>query len=334
MKSIKTLISFSVVFFMLNHVFSQSIKFEKINWNDKQVDAVSDFINVQLKDNFNENSLIDFLSENGLSLDTAPDIQNFARIRIDQKTKSLLSSISELQKSELFVFVEPDFIIRASLSPNDTYYSSQYALPKVDAPNAWDITTGEDNIIIGVLDSGIPILDDTLSHPDLMNNSRIIKGSDYIGDGNGVKDERGHGTHVAGIIGAETNNSTGIAGINWNSKLRINQVFDINGSGSHSGFRNALINAVNNGCKIINFSGGSITGSWYMENAVQYAQNNNVLLVAAAGNYILLPFKMGHSHGLVSTQGGYPPWRFLQHPLFLYFQQNNRRCYAQIKMVC
>jgi subtilisin family serine protease len=285
MKLSNSLMILLCVIFLFPPIFSQGIKFEKITWEGKTVDAASDLINVKLKSNFTEIDLKTLLTGKGLSIETPPDFQKIARIRIDRKSRSITDLITELQASGMFEFVEPDFIIKASVTPNDTYYSNQYALPKINAPGAWDITTGDEGIIIGILDSGIPILSGNLSHPDLQNTSRIIEGEDYTGDGNGVKDENGHGTHVAGIAGAETNNSTGVAGINWNSKLRINQVFDASGNGTHSWFRNALINAVNNGCKIINFSGGSVAGSSIMENAVQYAQNNNVLLVAAAGNY-------------------------------------------------
>jgi len=284
-EAVKFFNGFIVCDLLIYLLFSQGLKFEKIAWQGKVMDASSDFINVKLKSNFAKSNLTTLLSGKELSIETPPDFQNIARIKIEHKNKSLTDFINELQASGMFEFVEPDFIIRASVTPNDTYYSNQYALPKVNAPNAWDITAGDESIIIGILDSGIPILNGNLSHPDLQNTSRIIEGVDYVGDGNGVKDENGHGTHVAGILGAETNNNTGVAGINWNSKLSTNQVFNILREGTHYGFRYTLINAVDNGCKIINFSGGSIVGSGAMEYAIQYAQSNDVLLVAAAGNY-------------------------------------------------
>ncbi len=138
-----------------------------------------------------------------------------------------------------------------STRPNDTYFfnGDQWALENItttsadiSAPEAWDIETGKPNVVIAILDSGIAMNDGIhLSHPDLNEDSKIILGPDYIGDGNGVKDENGHGTAVAGIAAAETDNGVGIAGvagITWSNthidtkgcKLLIIQTAGIDGS--------------------------------------------------------------------------------------------------------
>lgn len=266
-------------------LFSQNLKTEKVDWKGKTVEAATDYVMVKLRDAGVKANLNTVLTGKGLRIDSAPDVLNIARLKIESRTKSLAGLINDLQNTGMFEFVEPDFVNHLFVTPNDTYYSNQYAPTVVDAPDAWDITTGSSSIMIAILDSGIPISSGSLSHDDLQNTSRIIQGVDYVGDGNGVKDEHGHGTLVAGIAGAETNNSTGIAGMNWSSKLRIYQVFDAVGAGFDSDFYNAVINAVDNDCKVINFSGGHVGASSTMENAVQYAENNEVLLVAAAGNY-------------------------------------------------
>lgn len=237
-------------------LLGQSLKTEKVNWKGKTMAAASDYVMVKLKDAGMEADLNTVLAGKGLSLDSAPNVQNIARLKIESRTKALTDLIDDLQNTGIFEFVEPDFVHYLCATPNDTYYGNQYGPTIVEAPDAWGITTGSSSIMVGILDTGIPISSGSLSHPDLQNTSRIIQGVDYVGDGNGVKDERGHGTHVAGIAGAETNNSTGVAGMGWSSKLRIYQVFDDLGRGFDSYFYNAVINAVDNGCQVINFSGG------------------------------------------------------------------------------
>ena len=158
----------------------------------------------------------------------------------------------------------------------------------IDAPEAWNISTGNSDVIIAILDTGIPMQNGSLSHPDL--------------DGT-VKDNYGHGTHVAGIAAAESNNGTGIAGVAWNCKIMPIQVFDAYGSGLWSYFYNGVKYAVdyqnnNPGKKVvINFSGyGS---SQEALDAVIYAYNSGVPIVAAAGN---------DDYGSVSYPAAYSPF--------------------------
>lgn len=127
------------------------------------------------------------------------------------------------------------------------------------------------------------MIDGVLVHPDLNSTTRYILGYDAMNTG-GLKDMTGHGTHVLGIAGAMSNNSTGIVGANWNSKFRISKVFDSNNNGNPTAFRNATIDAVNSGAKIINYSGGNISTSELYRDAIEYARNKDVLIIAAAGN--------------------------------------------------
>ena len=130
----------------------------------------------------------------------------------------------------------------------------------------------------------------SLSHPDLNDANKIILGADCVGDGNGVKDEYGHGTHVAGIAAAESNNGTGITGVAWNCKIMVVQVFDEYGNGTWTAFYNGVVYAVdyqrNNQDKkvVINYSGGGIYGSQQAIDAVVYANTYGVPIIASAGN--------------------------------------------------
>jgi thermitase len=205
--------------------------------------------------------------------------------------------MTKLNASPLIEFAEPNMIDRAQYPPNDYYFANGYQWglynvgqpggcisgSDIHAPSAWDITPGSPDILIAILDSGIPMVGSFLNHPDLSNSSRYILGEDMVGDGELVKDNFGHGTHVLGIIAARTNNSVGVAGVDWSCHILIDQVFDSSGIGTHSTFKAGVLHAVDYGARVINYSGGGLH-SLTKEQAVAYADSHNVLLVASAGN--------------------------------------------------
>jgi len=203
-----------------------------------------------------------------------------------------------MHRTGYFVYVEPNMIDRLFIHPNDPEYlaQKQWGLYNVgqnppggtpdadiDCPEAWDDETGDPGVRVSILDSGIPMETELLSHPDLDDPLKIILGQDFVGDGEGVTDRNGHGTHVAGIISAETDNGIGVAGVCWDCRILINQVFDSYGSGSHENFRDGMIYSVNHRADLVNYSGGG-SHSETKEHGVAYADSHNVLLVAAAGN--------------------------------------------------
>lgn len=180
--------------------------------------------------------------------------------------------------------------VHATFIPNDTYYGSQWALTKIEAPAAWDISTGGSNITIAILDSGVD-----LDHPDLQAN--IVPGYDYVYEDSIPNDTYSHGTHVAGIAAGIGNNSIGIAGVSWSAKIMPVQVLDNGGGGNEDDVAEGIYHAVSNGAQIINLSLGgsrfdSDTGQFLtceqrfptMSNAIQTALDNGVLVVAASGN--------------------------------------------------
>ena len=176
--------------------------------------------------------------------------------------------IDSLLQSPLIKSAEPAGVLHTEFSPNDSFFNSgkQWGLynygqnppdgtPGADihVQQAWDITRGDSSILIAILDTGIPLDSVThqLSHPDLSNSSRIKLGPDVLRSvlpdtlrdpDPSVRDVSGHGTHVAGILGAETNNSIGIAGVAGGCKLLIIQAFDKNGVGHPQAFRGCVKN--------------------------------------------------------------------------------------------
>ena len=189
-------------------------------------------------------------------------------------------------------------LVRVDATPNDTNYSGQWNLPKVSVPNAWDLTTGSSSVIVAVVDVG-----GDYNHEDLSANKWSGTGYDFYGQDSDPYpyDGAGHGTCVAGIIAAETNNSLGVSGIagGWNGSggIRVMQM--------RAGYRyydsyyqqwlelidiaaasQATDSAAAWGAKVINMSFGSSGQQPTLESAINRAVNNkSVVVVASAGNY-------------------------------------------------
>ena len=162
--------------------------------------------------------------------------------------------------------------------PNDTYYSTcQWNLPQIRAPYAWAVSTGSSNVIVAVLDSGAD-----LTHPDLQG--QLVAGYDFVNNDADPSDDKGHGTHVAGIVAARTNNGQGIAGVAWGSKIMPVKVLDWRGRGTHSQGAQGIIWAADQGAQIINLSLGGESSSATLQNAINYAHSRGALVVASAGN--------------------------------------------------
>ncbi|HFQ93454.1 MAG TPA: peptidase S8 [Anaerolineae bacterium] len=151
----------------------------------------------------------------------------------------------------------------------------RYNMDKIRAPESWDCSQGE-NVIVAVLDSGV-----NLTHPDLQAN--IVTGATFVPGTTTPEDDHGHGTHVAGIVAAVINNG-GAAGVAPQAQIMPVKVLDASGSGSLAGIAQGITWATNNGANVINLSLGTSVDVQSLADAVDYAYNNGVLVVASAGN--------------------------------------------------
>jgi len=183
---------------------------------------------------------------------------------------------------------------KASYLPNDPLYGQQWYIPAVKADLVWDQTTGDTTQVIAILDSGVD-----WNHPDLKNkiwtnptpnttpdaNGVVtdIRGWDYINNDNDPMDDNSHGTHVAGIAAAETNNGIGIAGVCPKAKIMPIKVFQSTGKGDVVTITKGINYAAIHGATVINMSFGSYARSLTMEDALANAYAT-CILVAAAGN--------------------------------------------------
>jgi len=175
-------------------------------------------------------------------------------------------------------YAELNYIAAAVGSVNDPYYlnATQWGLLKVQAPSAWDVTTGSASVAVAILDTGVD-----LSHPDLQG--KIVSSVNFSSSAT-ASDMYGHGTHVAGIAAAATNNGVGIAGLGYNTTVMNVKVLGDDGTGSYAAVANGITWAADHGAQVINMSLGGSTPSATLESAVNYAWGKSVVVVAAAGN--------------------------------------------------
>jgi subtilisin family serine protease len=161
---------------------------------------------------------------------------------------------------------------------NDPLFQAgrQYGLHQIRALDGWGYSTGSESIIIAIVDTGID-----LAHPDLAD--KIIPGYDFVNNDPIPQDDHGHGTHVAGIAAAVTNNGIGIAGVSWGARLLPVKVLNEQGWGYTSAIAAGIVWAADRGARVINLSLGG-PASTTLREAVNYAVGKGALVVAAAGN--------------------------------------------------
>ncbi len=232
--------------------------------------------------------------------------------------------LAELNVDPRVQYAEPNFLLSIDGLPNDPQYPLQWGLDNsgqimdgqigsvdadIDASEAWEVTTGSPGVIVAVIDTGVDF-----AHADLGGNNRdnstmwtnsgeLCPGCSTDGldnDGNGYiddwrgwdfvnyddnpRDDNGHGSHVAGILGARANNSEGGAGIAYNTTIMALKAFTAGGGGAAGATVGAILYAAENGASIINASWGGITPSLTLEEAIVYAGEHGALFVAAGGN--------------------------------------------------
>jgi len=215
--------------------------------------------------------------------------------RIQVPEGSTVAEMVQAWNQNYFVeYAKPDYIARVAVTPNDLFFRDQYALSNtgqtvpgspggtlsadISATTAWEETTGVSDIVIAVIDTGVD-----LTHPDL-KNKMYSSGKDFVNGDDDATDDFWHGTAVAGIAAAESNNGIGIAGVAWNCMILPVKCMDQNGEGSYSDVIEGILWATDNGAHVINLSLGGPFDDPDLEEAVRYAFQNGVVVVASSGN--------------------------------------------------
>ncbi len=215
---------------------------------------------------------------------------------------------SQLARSDVVEFVEPNYVLKSSRLPNDPSFGQVWGLRNVaqiggkagsdvNAPGAWDVLTGGD-VVVAVVDTGIDY-----NHVDLNDNMWAnpgdpangvdddhngwvddVRGIDLANDDADPIDDSSHGTHVAGIIGGEGNNAIGASGVAWKVRMIGLKFLDANGEGNTADAATAIDYAVKAGARVINASWGGPSYSYALFKAIRNAATKGALVVAAAGN--------------------------------------------------
>ncbi|MEE9369934.1 MAG: S8 family serine peptidase, partial [Sedimentisphaerales bacterium] len=251
-----------------------------------------------------------------------PELDRIYKLKLELDENQTLQDVVAAYNNEPDVeYAELNYIVSINLTPNDPYYPIQWPLNNtgqlypasgrynsppgtpdsdIDAPEAWDISTGSSTIIVAVIDTGVDY-----NHRDLQSNMWVneaelngvagvdddengyiddIYGYDFINNDPNPIDDNGHGTHCSGVIAAEADNGLDIAGVCWDGRIMALKFLGWDGYGTITDAIEAFYYAVENGADVTSNSWGGSSYSQTMEEAVNYAHSQGVIMIGAAGN--------------------------------------------------
>jgi subtilisin family serine protease len=193
--------------------------------------------------------------------------------------------IAKYQQSGLVEFAEPDYLSHVAAIPNDPKYLDRtlWGLDKIEAPAAWDVLTSASNIVVAVVDTGVRYTHEDLAANMWVNPNDGGHGWNALTGTNNPADDSGHGTMVAGVLGAVGNNGKGVVGVAWRVQIMACKGFNNLGVGKISDIVTCLDYARTNGARIINASWCS-TNSMALSNAMASLRDAGIIVVAACGN--------------------------------------------------
>jgi len=230
-----------------------------------------------------------------------PDLSQIYLLEFSQDM-DVKAAVQDFQNDPSVEFASPNYRVSIFTTPNDEFYvtgespthdPNQWGLYKIwlkpteEAMSGWNLCTGTSEIKVAVIDTGV-----NYNHVDLKTRVNSLEGYDFVNSDPDPIDDHGHGTHVAGIIGAITNNTTGCAGVDWNCRIIPIKALGADGGDFDDSVYNSLIWAVDTASvDVINMSLGGTGNDPVIAAAIAYAAASDVVLVAAAGNnYPTPPF--------------------------------------------
>jgi subtilisin family serine protease len=205
--------------------------------------------------------------------------------------------ISRYEQSGSVEFAEPDYIRHIDATPNDPKYldGTLWALNNsgqnggtphadIDAPEAWSVLTSASNIVVAILDTGIRYTHEDLASNVWTNPTDGSHGTNAVAGTSDPSDDNGHGTLMAGVLGAVGNNAKGVVGVAWQVQMMACKCFDSSGNASDSAILACIDYALGNGARIISASFDSTGFGNALSNAIFSASAAGIIFVASAGN--------------------------------------------------
>ncbi|HQX00891.1 MAG TPA: S8 family serine peptidase, partial [Anaerolineales bacterium] len=257
----------------------------------------------------NSAEALQVINDLGINLTAdSTSIESLNSLVVNVEESKLNNVLTTLQNSASVEFADPNYLVAAAGAPDDPQFPNQSNLSVIQAPQSWDALPMMSQVLVAVIDTGVDV-----THPDLVNaiwqnpaeSGLDANGADkrsnnvdddsngYVDDwqgwnmtagNNNVSDDQGHGSHLAGVIGAQANNGIGIAGIAPNARILPIKVLDNSGYGTHAMVAEGIVYAVDMGARVINLGFGGTGSSDILLNAVDYALAHQVIVVAAGGN--------------------------------------------------
>jgi hypothetical protein len=256
-----------------------------------------DQILVQPKKNVSAQSVARFhAAQQSQVVKSFPRLGGLQVLRVP-KSETVAGMVAKYQASGLVEFAEPDYLVHACAVPNDPKYldGTLWGLNNtgqnggtpdadIDAPEAWDVLNDAGKIVVALLDTGIRYTHEDLAANVWVNPADGGHGFNAFTGTNDVNDDNGHGTLIAGTLGAVGNNGKGIVGVAWNVQMMACKCLDSSASGSDSTVLACIDYARTNGARIINASLDSPGSSLAVSNAIEAAREQGIIFVASAGN--------------------------------------------------
>jgi subtilisin family serine protease len=315
----KTLVILLTVLFIFISISNSYAK--KDDSNKGKADFVQGEVLVKFKKNTQSDTVQSILDEAGAIIKKKARFVDVHLLSIPSNVP-VQKAIEALKRNPNIEYAEPNYIVSVigeevspQLVPNDPRYPEMYGLNNtgqtggtsdsdIDAPEAWNMQTGSQGVVIGVIDSGLDfihedILGSTFPGNLWINSGEIpgngidddvngyiddIIGWDFANNDNNPYDDNDHGTHVSGTIGAIGNNGIGTTGVMWNAQIMALKFLDANGFGSTFDAIEAIVYAINNGAKLTNNSWGGGGFSLFLKEAIEASGNAGMLFVTSAGN--------------------------------------------------
>jgi len=266
-----------------------------------QAEVVEREIVVTFKPDIDRNSALRTIFDMECTVLTEVYDTNIYRVYCFDDDVNMFEKMQDFKGLDSVENAQPNFIYKANITPNDTYWDNKWDLRKIEGPSAWDVTQGSDQHVIAIIDTGID-----RDHPDLQ--AKVLDGQDFItgGDGHGGEtpgdgqdnnydgypDQNvGHGTHCAGIAAAISNNGTGSTGVTWNTKLIPLRIFPTDGdSGADEVSIMGAFNWLKNNAQSVKIIAANMSfGAFYAystqeQSVITECYNRGVIMVAACGN--------------------------------------------------